>query len=175
MFNINNPVSMKPKMTGLIAGAMLAITAAMPASATVSNTNGQQNIGIQPDVVVAQRVTGEFSVNPVELGNTINDAIKTSRNRSGFVKGVMQSAYYNVGKQKYNVMVFNLSQDHDATKLKGVKAFKTANYDGVTYGIWIFKSGEFINKGHGGWINWAFKGRFQRTGKDGHHVKFRQR
>ncbi|URD53705.1 hypothetical protein [Chroococcidiopsis sp. CCNUC1] len=47
MLNINNPVSMKPKMTALVAGAMLAITAAMPASASVSNTNGQALTGEQ--------------------------------------------------------------------------------------------------------------------------------
>lgn len=37
------------------------------------------------------------------------------------------------------------------------------------YGIWAFENGEFTNKGDGGWINWAFKGSFDR---DGSHVKF---
>lgn len=36
-------VSMKHKMTAIIAGTMLAITSAMPASATVANTNAQHH------------------------------------------------------------------------------------------------------------------------------------
>ncbi len=37
------------------------------------------------------------------------------------------------------------------------------------FGIWVFEDGEFTNKGDGGWINWAFRGWFDR---DGGHVKF---
>ncbi|MBJ3792196.1 stress protein, partial [Bacillus sp. OA1] len=33
----------------------------------------------------------------------------------------------------------------------------------------VFEDGEFTNKGDGGWINWAFRGWFDR---DGGHVKF---
>ena len=47
MSNSNHRVSMKSKMSVFIAGGMFAITAAMPASATVSNTNGQNLTGEQ--------------------------------------------------------------------------------------------------------------------------------
>jgi hypothetical protein len=170
MSKINNRVSMKIKISTIIAGTMLAVTSALPASAVISNTATQQNISIRQDVKIARRVTGSVGVNidPVAAGIEIANAVKNSRNRSGFVKNLMNTAYYNIGKQKYHVMVFNLSQDH-SSKLRGVKYYSSATYDSVTYGIWIFESGEFVNKGDGGWINWAFRGRFKR---DRGYVKF---
>ena len=165
----NNTLSLsfKTLFLNLLAATVVLspLTALKPASSesiTVDN--------LKADLIAQAGV--EVPIDPVELGNTVNDAVKTSRNRSGFVKGVMQSAYYNVGNKKYNVMVFNLSVDHEA-RLNGVKAFKRASYDGVTYGIWIFENGTFINKGDGGYINWAFKGDWNRTGHQGHTVTFR--
>lgn len=50
---------MKRKMTAIIAGTMLAIAGAMPASATVVNTNGQflTNARNQSGRVVVERLT----------------------------------------------------------------------------------------------------------------------
>ncbi|MDA1475244.1 stress response protein YvgO [Bacillus changyiensis] len=103
------------------------------------------------------------------IGNQIRDSIVQSANRSGFVKNCMESAFYAAG-QRYNVMVFNLSQNYQE-RLRGVKFYGSANYHGVIYGIWVFENGEFTNQGDGGWINWAFKGWFDRNGK---HVTFRK-
>lgn len=56
--NINNHgVSMKSKMTAIIAGTMLAITgASLPVSATVSNTNGQRITGRQHEVRLSEKM-----------------------------------------------------------------------------------------------------------------------
>ncbi|MPQ25037.1 stress response protein YvgO [Bacillus paralicheniformis] len=97
------------------------------------------------------------------MGGPIMDAIVRSSNRGGFVKSCMETAFYSSG-QRYNVMVFNLSQSYH-NDLRGVKFFGTANYHGVFYGIWVFESGQFTNQGDGGWINWAMKGWFDRNGK----------
>ncbi|OJH61898.1 stress protein, partial [Bacillus subtilis] len=35
-------------------------------------------------------------------------------------------------------------------------------YDGISYGIWVFEDGTFTTKGDGGWINWDFRGWFDR-------------
>ena len=70
------------------------------------------------------------------------------------------------------VMVFNLSQPYDSSKLKGVIEFQTVDYHGINYGIWIFRGGEFTNRGDGGYINWAFWGSFERTGKSRKTVRF---
>ena len=64
----------------------------------------------------------------------------------------MESSFYASG-QKYNVMVFNLSQEYE-DHFNGVQFYGSAVYDGITYGIWVFEDGSFTNKGDGGWINW---------------------
>ncbi len=96
------------------------------------------------------------------IANQIADAIKSAQNRDGFVKNLMESSFYASG-QKYNVMVFNLSQEYE-DHLNGVQFYGSAVYDGITYGIWVFEDGTFTNKGDGGWINWAFRGWFDRDG-----------
>jgi hypothetical protein len=113
-----------------------------------------------------------FGVNLDILGvaQTIASAVTSEQNRDGFVKNLMESTSFSTGQQ-YNVMVFNLSQDYEE-KFNGIVFYGSAVYTGgITYGIWAFEDGEFTNKGDGGWINWAFKGWFDR---DGSHVKFKK-
>jgi hypothetical protein len=101
------------------------------------------------------------------IGNGISNAIITSQNRPGFVKNLMHTASFQL--PNYNVMVFNLSQEYEP-RLKGIVFYGSAVYQRrITFGIWAFESGEFINKGDGGWINWAFTGNFERNGG---YVKF---
>ena len=116
---------------------------------------------------------GGLAVSAAQLGKDISDTVKTSQNREGFVKGMMEKAAFAAGS-KYNVMVFNMSQSYDK-RINGVKYFKQVNYQEVPYGVWIFKDGDFTNKGDGGFINWAFNGNFTRTGDQGHTVKFSKR
>ena len=63
---------------------------------------------------------------------------------------------------RYNYMVFNKAQKFSFFP-KGVKK-RGYNYlcNGRNYRYWVFKSGRFINKGHGGWVNWGFSGNFSR-------------
>ncbi len=109
----------------------------------------------------------DVSLDVLGIANAIKDAIKSDDNRSGFVKNLMEQTFYAAGQQ-YNVMAFNLSQEYE-DHFNGVKFYASATYDSVVYGIWAFEDGEFTNKGDGGWINWAFRGWFDR---DGGHVKF---
>ena len=67
-------------------------------------------------------------------------------------------------------MVFNLSQTYKS-KLKDFK-FKAFTCAGHRYGLWIFESGEFTNKGDGGYINWTFAGKWRRTGSNKKTVIF---
>jgi hypothetical protein len=105
------------------------------------------------------------------LTNTIKQAIVTAANRGGAVKSMMEAAY-NHTKQRYNVMVFNLNQNYDASQLSGVKSYTTLTYSQIPFGVWIFESGTFVNQGDGGFINWAFAGNWKRTGKDAKTVVF---
>ncbi len=99
----------------------------------------------------------------------VNDAIERKQNRSGYVKSLMEGAFYEAG-QRYNVMIINDANRHTA-RLNGV--VYDAKVSGIhgKYRVLVFESGEFTNHGDGGWINWAFRGWFDR---DGGHVKFRR-
>ena len=104
------------------------------------------------------------------IAQAIASAVNAEQNRDGFVKNLMESTFYSAGQQ-YNVMVFNLSQEYE-DHFNSVKFYGSAVYTGgIVYGIWAFEDGEFTNKGDGGWINWAFRGWFDR---DGSRVKFRK-
>ncbi|ALC81242.1 hypothetical protein [Bacillus gobiensis] len=117
----------------------------------------------------AAGVEGSLNVDVDVLGiaDRINEAVKSEQNRPGWVKNVMETTFYASG-QKYNVMVFNLNQEYDY-QFNDVQFYGSAVYDGITYGIWVFKDGSFDNKGDGGWINWTFRGWFDRTDN---HVDF---
>lgn len=109
-------------------------------------------------------------VDVLGIADRIASAANGNSDRSGFVKGLMESASHQAG-DKYNVMVFNLGNDYERS-LNGIQFFASTPYQNLTFGIWIFEDGEFINKGDGGWINWAFSGVFDRNDK---HVEFKKR
>ncbi|MEG9464174.1 stress protein [Bacillus amyloliquefaciens] len=146
-------------------GAALSLTPLSFVSA--KETPVPQNMAQQSSNVSAKDVGLNIDVDLLGIGNSIADAIKSAQNRDGFVKNLMESSFYASG-QKYNVMVFNLSQEYE-DHFNGVQFYGSAVYDGITYGIWVFEDGSFTNKGDGGWINWAFRGWFDR---DGDHVEF---
>lgn len=104
------------------------------------------------------------------ISEAIAGAISSAQNREGFVKNVRNTAFFKADA-KYNVMVFNLSQAH-RDRFQGVKLYASATYGDIVYGIWVFESGTFYNDGDGGYINWAFRGWFDR---DGGEVRFRER
>lgn len=160
---------MSKKLLVSLAGLTLSVAnLALPVAA-------QQDIPITKSseaTTIARVQTGvNLNVNLDVLGiaNEIKSSINSSRDRAGFVKNLMNTTFYAAG-QKYNVMVFNLSVEHQ-DRFRNVKFYGSAVYDGVTFGIWVFEDGEFTNKGDGGWINWAFRGWFDRNGG---HVKFRK-
>ena len=99
----------------------------------------------------------DFQVDVHKISSSISQAVKHARDRAAFVKNARNTAYYSGALQRYNVMVFNLGVSH-TTRLYGVKYYNSFNYNGVTYGVWVFTSGEFHNRGDGGYINWAYQG-----------------
>ncbi|MFD8887249.1 stress protein [Streptomyces erythrochromogenes] len=104
-----------------------------------------------------------------KIFNIVTEAIERKQNRSGYVKSLMEGAFYESG-QRYNVMVIN-NANHYTPNLHGV--VYDAKVSGIhgTYRVLVFESGQFTNHGDGGWINWAFRGWFDR---DGGHVNFRR-
>ena len=118
------------------------------------------------------------------IGKSIGQAIGKRQNRAAFVKSIRNKAFYAANSRKtlrksrrmgykarrYNVMVFNLAQDHKQS-FRGVRFYSNARYGNLIYGIWVFESGTFVNKGDGGYLNWAFRGQFKRNGG---RVRFRK-
>jgi hypothetical protein len=123
---------------------------------------------------IAQRVTGGINLNvnidPFSIAQAIADNATNTVNREGFVKGLLYSANY-ASRDNYNVLVFNLAQPHEGV-LNDVIFFGTASTQGVTYGIWVFRGGEFRNKGDGTYANWAFGNSFDRSGSERKLVRF---
>lgn len=115
---------------------------------------------------MSSSVDFSVSVDVLDIANAISGAIVASQNRDGFVKNLMETASFKL--PHHNVMVFNLSQEYE-NRLHGIVFYASAVYHGITFGIWGFEGGVFINKGDGGSINWAFAGNFDR---DGGYVKF---
>ena len=71
----------------------------------------------------------------------------------------------------YNIMIFHTGKQPYEQNLNGVhktwEREESASGHSTKYTVWIFESGEFKNKGDGGWINWAFCGNFKRGKGDG--------
>ncbi|MBR0579731.1 MULTISPECIES: stress protein [Bacillus] len=132
-------------------------------SAPVSTTL-QQTVLNKAAEEKATTKAGNVNINFDVLGiaDALFNAANNYNNREGFVKGLMESAFYAAG-EKYNVLVFNLANKYD-NRLTGVKTFATANLNGVNFGIWVFQGGTFVNYGDGGYINWAYKGWLTRNG-----------
>lgn len=119
-----------------------------------------------PNDIAPEEVDAEFpiSVDIDVLGivNKIQSAVNDTQDRGSFVKNLMESTYYAAGQQ-YNVMVFNLGENYQHN-FNNVVFYGSSVYSGLTFGIWAFDSGTFVNQGDGGYINWAFQGVFNRNG-----------
>lgn len=102
-----------------------------------------------------------------KLVNIITEAIKHNQNREGYVKSLTEGAFYDA-RQQYNVMV--IKEGHSYTANLNNIVFD-ANISGggyPTFKVLVFSSGTFTNHGDGGYINWAFKGWFDRNGMTVH-------
>ncbi|AXG79406.1 stress protein [Streptomyces paludis] len=92
----------------------------------------------------------------------ITNAIQNKQNREGYVKSLREGAFYDAG-QKYNVMIINSSNKYSFS-LGGLVYDAEGSGIHGKYRILVFESGTFTNKGDGGYINWAFRGWFERNG-----------
>ncbi|WP_264935687.1 stress protein [Streptomyces sp. A012304] len=103
------------------------------------------------------------------LREVVTKAIETSQNRSGYVKSLLEEAFYKAD-QRYNVVVMNDSVRH-SWDLKGVAFHGLVQGHYGTYRVMVFESGTFTNHGDGGYINWAYRGWFTRDGMTLHFRK----
>jgi hypothetical protein len=109
------------------------------------------------------------------IGARLANEMQHVNDRAAFVQNFRDKGFTLAGS-RYNVMVFSAGQPH-VPSLLGVKlqADTTLPFGSVipwplTYKIWIFEEGDFLNQGDGGYINWGFKGWFDQNGG---YVRFR--
>lgn len=156
------------------AAALPAQAAPAPAPRTAAEAPAPEGAAA-PAVEAAQaadkKVTVNVAMDQLGAGKRVADAIRGIKtgDRGHFVREAANRAFSAAGG-RHNVMVMNLSQGYKE-RLKGKRLYANVQWGNIYYGLWIAESGEFTNEGDGGWINWGFKGWFDRNGG---HVKFRR-
>lgn len=164
------------KRTKVAVASVLAASAALgTASAAVASepartdrvqtqVNSNTEIGADSNAQSPQ-LTWNVVSNLLQIAGSVAqgivDHLETQDNREGWVRGILESAWYE-SDEKYNVLVIKDDHDYDAN-LEGIKF--DATYDTEDYPkfrVVVFESGEITNNGDGGYINWAFRGDFER-------------
>ncbi len=150
--------------SAVAAGVLLPSAAAHAAEAPAPRPAVTQNVASGNPTIQGGRVDVASAVLDLtqKIMNIVTEAIERKQNREGYVKSLMEGSFYQAG-ERYNVMVINNSVRH-STNLRGV--VYDAKVSGIhgTYRVLAFESGDFVNHGDGGWINWAFRGWFDRNG-----------
>ncbi|MGW4208511.1 hypothetical protein ACWEIJ_11050 [Lentzea sp. NPDC004789] len=147
-----------------ITGAMIPAAAQAAPAAPVS-TSGEmavQSVGI--DVF-----TKSLDITN-KIIKVVQDAIEHGQNRDGYVKSLMEGAFYDA-RQQYNVMVINTGNRYSANLQNVVYEANVHGSGYPSFRVIVFSSGTFTNQGDGGYGNWAFRGWFTR---DGMTVNFRR-
>lgn len=123
---------------------------------------------VQESVHAADNLHFNFTLDKYGIGQDIENAIgRTCALPQAFVKDVRNAAYY-AGLGDYNVLVFNLAVPYKSD-FEGVILHGIVKYNELTYAIWIFEVGMFVNSGSAGSRNWAFRGKWNR---DGNRISF---
>ncbi|MEW1722828.1 stress protein [Streptomyces sp. NPDC093109] len=162
-------------LTGVtLTGVATAPAQAAPRPATATQAAVQADAKtVQPAQVgvAATKVKVTIAMDQLGKSKAITDALNSIKtdNRGTFVRDAMNKAFVAAGS-RHNVMVFNLSQGYKE-RLTNKRVYANVQWGNIYYGLWIFESGEFTNTGDGGWINWGFRGWFDRNDK---HVKFKR-
>ena len=160
---------MKTVRTGLAAAALAAAVTAstMPAAtaAPVAPDAGAVSVKAAGPTLEWPNAGASVAWGAVSLANKIYNAIahytEIDQNRSGLVQAFQNGAWYESGENK-NVLVIKADHPYDAD-LEGIEFDATYDVDGYPkFRVVVFESGTVTNNGDGGYINWAFRGWFDR-------------
>lgn len=155
--NIRHTLSAGLAATALATGLTTAATLA-PTTGPVSAL-APQSAQAADDPVPQVQVFEENGVNGPAVANAIQQVI--TGDRGEFTQKAVKAAFDN-DEGDYNVVMMNLSQGYDKSGLEGVKLYANVTWGSIHYGLWIVDAGTFKNTGDGGFINWAFRGWFDR-------------
>ncbi|GAA1774241.1 hypothetical protein [Streptomonospora arabica] len=142
-----------------LAAAALLGTAVGTAQAETASPN-QTPATVQAAESPTVTVHLDDGANGFEVGRAIS-AINED-NRGEFVRRAVDEAFEASGG-RYNVILMNLSQGYEE-RLESKRLYANVRWGSINYGLWIAEAGEFTNTGDGGYINWGFRGWFDREG-----------
>lgn len=137
--------------------ALAMLGAVVPAQA---GTAGEQRVAAVAAERPAVTVHLDDGANGFQVANAISQI--SEDNRGAFVERSVGEAF-RVSGSRFNVIMMNLSQGY-SQRLERVRFYANIQYGSVHYGLWIAEAGEFTNHGDGGYINWAYRGWFTRSG-----------
>jgi len=126
-------------------------------------------VGAQAAPAVAAPTAPRTSVaHAVAFGEDDIQRAANVPDRETAVQGMMNEAFA-MFNGRYNVAVYNLSDSHFEDGLQN-RVFDRPyrvhygffNLQSTDYRVVVFESGTLVNHGDGGWINWGFRGNYQR-------------
>ncbi|HEV7980340.1 hypothetical protein [Amycolatopsis sp.] len=162
------------QITALLLGAATVTGIMLPAATAQAAPVEQHSPAVISSEMAALGISVDVVTNTVnitgKLYSIISAAIAQNQNRSGYVKSLMEGSFYDA-RQRYNVMVIKAGHNYTANLKNIVYDATVHGSDYPAFRVIVFSSGTFTNRGDGGWINWAFRGWFNR---DGMTVNFRR-
>ncbi len=151
------------KLKTLLVALPIAALALLGAQASALAAAEQSAPG---SVVVADTPTPSVSIHTDYGANGVQVAEQITRiqekDRGEFVRRAVDAAFAASGS-RYNVIMMNLSQGYN-DRLQGLRLYGNVRWGAISYGLWIAEAGQFTNTGDGGYINWGFKGWYNRDG-----------
>ena len=158
------------RVVALLLGAAAITGFTLPAAAQAAPAEQSSPAAISSDMG-AQSVSIDIFTKAVDVSGKLVDivtqAIAHNQNREGYVKSLMEGAFYDA-RQQYNVMVIKVEHSYTANLDNVVFDANVSGSGYPTFKVLVFSSGTFTNHGDGGWINWAFRGWFDRNGMTVH-------
>jgi len=103
------------------------------------------------------------------IGGVIHGMVQANQgsglDREAFLHSILEKMIFEIDSKQLslNALVFNLGQPCNKA-LEGVVQYWAVQYDGTSYGIWLFRSGTFENLGQGTYKNWGMYGQFKSSG-----------
>ncbi|QBI54067.1 hypothetical protein [Streptomonospora litoralis] len=147
-----------------LAVAPLAALALLGATAGTAQAETQAPAQTQAAAAVAQSPSVTVHLDDAANGFQVARAVSAldEDNRGEFVRRAVEAAFEASGG-RYSVIMMNLSQGYEE-RLETKRLYANVRWGNINYGLWIAEAGRFTNTGDGGYINWAFKGWFDRDG-----------
>ncbi|KAF6753976.1 hypothetical protein DFP72DRAFT_900143 [Ephemerocybe angulata] len=137
--------------------------------------------GLDGDMELEPRVVGTILEITAKVVNAIFNAVKGRIEHDKAERGKFTSHFVTEASKRkgnYNWMIIHTPHSCNFEGTRGKdwghehKEFNVSYGKTIGYEIYWGRKGVCVNKGDGGYLNWAMSGKFKRTGKDEKTVNF---